>query len=97
MNLLQHAVFTKLADHTTAGTADVTSAILDMAGYQGVVFVTSLSVANANNYLVVQQDIDPAGGTMADLADSKVVSGASDEDLDSAKSPGRPCGTCASS
>jgi hypothetical protein len=80
-NFLQGCQITKVADHTGAGTDPVVSAIVDMKGYTGVVFVTSLGTANAGNYITAQQDTDPAGGTMADLLGTKVTSGSTDEDL----------------
>ena len=63
----------------TAGTTEVLSDIIDMAGFEGVVFRTRFGTANADNYIKVKQDDDPAGGTMADLLGTKVTSGASDE------------------
>lgn len=63
----------------TAATTEVTSDIIDTAGFEGVVFVTCFATANAGNYIKVQQDTVAAGTTMADLAGTKVASGASDE------------------
>ena len=63
----------------TAATTEVLSDIIDMAGFEGVVFRTRFGTANAGNYIKVKQDDDPAGGTMADLLGTKVTSGASDE------------------
>ena len=76
-----HVKLTKVADHAVAGTDPVASAILDMAGFRGVVFFTSVGTANAGNYITVQQDDVNATGGMADLLGSKVTSGSSDEDL----------------
>ena len=80
-NFLNHVKLTKVADHSVAGTDPVASAILDMAGFRGVVFFTSVGTANAGNYITVQQDDVNATGGMADLLGSKVTSGSSDEDL----------------
>lgn len=80
-NLLNDAQFTKVADHTAAGTDPVVSAIVDMAGFTGVVFLTSVGTANAGNFISVQQDDVNAAGGMADLAGTKLISGSSDEDL----------------
>ncbi len=71
----------KIADHSTAATSDVTSAIVDTAGYAGVLFITSFGTAAANNTLKAQQDTDVAGATMADLLGTSVASGTSDEDV----------------
>lgn len=80
-NFLQGAILTKVADHSAAGTDAVTSAIVDMKGFAGAVFFTSFGTAAANNTLKVQQDTDPAGGTMADLTGTAVSAGTSDEDV----------------
>lgn len=80
-NIMPWIKLTKVADHTTAGTSDVTSSIINMAGWENCVFFTSLGTAAANNNIKVQQDDDPAGGTMADLVGTKTGNGASDEDL----------------
>ena len=63
----------------SAATTEVLSDIIDMAGFEGVVFRTRFGTANAGNYIKVKQDTDAAGGTMTDLAGTKVTSGASDE------------------
>lgn len=80
-NFLNGNKLVKIADHTANGTSDVTSAIVDTAGYRGVVFHTSLSTANASNGLVVQQNTANQTTGMADLAGTAVSSGTSDEDL----------------
>lgn len=73
--------FVKLADHTAAGTADVTGASVDMAedgGYDGVVFFTSFSVAAADNSLKAQQSSDDAvADAYSDLEGTGVVTGTS--------------------
>jgi hypothetical protein len=80
-NFLQGALLTKVADHSAAATDPIESAIVDLAGFTGVVFFTSFGTAAANNYLTVQQDDLNAAGGMADLLGSKVASGTSDEDV----------------
>lgn len=81
MNLSKNAKFTKLADHTTAGTDNVVSTILDMQGFDGVVFLTSFGTANAGNYIYVDTGTDASLTDAANLAGSKVTSGSSDEDV----------------
>lgn len=81
LNFMTGHKLTKVADHTTAGTTDVESAILDMAGYEGVVFFTSYGTAASNNILKVQQDDANGAGGMADLLGTGVASGSSDEDV----------------
>lgn len=71
----------KVADHTANGTSDVTSAIVDAAGFQSVVFFTSLSTANATNTMKVQQNTANQTTGMADLEGTSVTSGSSDEDI----------------
>lgn len=80
-NFLNKTKLVKIADHTAAGTSAVTSEIVDTAGYQGVVFCTSVSTANATNSIKVQQNTANQTTGMADLAGTSVVSGSSDEDL----------------
>lgn len=63
----------------TAATDAVESDIIDMAGFEGVLFLTRFATANAGNYIKAQQDSDSAGGSMADLEGTKVASGTSDE------------------
>ncbi len=65
----------------SAATSAVTSDIIDMAGFEGVLFLTRFGTANAGNYVKAQQDTDSAGGTMEDLEDTKVTSGTSDEGI----------------
>lgn len=71
----------KVKDHSTAATSAVTSDIVDTAGYERVTFLTSFGTAAADNTVKIQQDTDSAGGTMADLEGTSVVSGTSDEDV----------------
>jgi hypothetical protein len=80
-NFLQGAKLVKVSDHTAAGTTDVTSSIVDTAGYRGVVFFTSVSTANATNTIKVQQNTANQTTGMADLLGTSVTSGSSDEDL----------------
>jgi len=75
--LNENVKITKIKDHSAAGTAPITSDELDMLGYDGVIFLTSLSVANAGNYMTMGQ-----GATSAEAPTVATVnSGSSDEDL----------------
>lgn len=76
----------KVKDHSAAGTSPITSLSVDMetagvvAGgpWDGVVFFTSLSVANAGNYMTMgHSDADSAYAPTVAV----VNSGTSDEDL----------------
>jgi hypothetical protein len=51
-----------------------------MAGYEGVLFLTSFGTAAANNTLLASQDV-ASGGSFTDLAGTSVASGTSDEDV----------------
>lgn len=80
-NFLSKCKLVKVSDHTAAGTSDVTSSIVDTAGYRGVVFFTSVSTANSTNTIKVQQNTANQTTGMADLVGTSVTSGSSDEDL----------------
>jgi hypothetical protein len=79
-NFLNGNKLVKVADHSAAATSDVTSSIVDTAGYQGVVFVTSFGTANATTVKVQQNTANQTTG-MADLEGTSVTSGSSDEDV----------------
>lgn len=81
-NLLSRCKLVKVADHTANGTSAVTSSIVDTAGYQGVVFFTSVSTAAADVSLKVQQNTANETTGMADLEGTSVVSGASPSNED---------------
>lgn len=83
MNLMANTKLVKVKDHSTAGTSDVESDIVDTSGYEGVVFFTSLGTAAADNLIRVQQNTINSTSGMADLLGSGVTSGASpsNEDL----------------
>ena len=76
--LTSNLKITKLADHAAANTTDVTSAELDMAGFDGVVFLTSFGTAAANNLVTVHA----AATSGAEAATTTTCgSGTSDEDV----------------
>jgi hypothetical protein len=80
-NFLSRQKLVKLQDHTAAGTSELTTAIIDTAGYQGVVIFTSVSTANATNSMKIQQNTANQTTGMADLTGTSIASGSSDEDL----------------
>jgi hypothetical protein len=80
-NFLSRNYLVKVKDHSAASTDAVESAIVDTAGYEGVVFFTSLGTANATNFIKVQQSATNATDDMTDLTGTKVGSGTTDEDL----------------
>ncbi|HLO41018.1 MAG TPA: hypothetical protein VK176_08345 [Phycisphaerales bacterium] len=67
-----------IAPQTSGGT-EVEGTILDMQGYEGVIFVNYLGTPNAGNYLQAKQGNQSNMGDAQTLAGSKVTSGASDE------------------
>jgi len=58
---------------TATGTTTINSAEVDTAGYDGVIFVTSLGTANAGNGHKVQQDTVTGMAGAADLLGSQVL------------------------
>lgn len=79
--LSENVKITKVSDAAGANTTDVTSAEVDMTGFEGVIFITSYGTAAANNLMHVEQDTVTGMGSAADLAGGEVdLSGASDED-----------------
>lgn len=80
-NFLSRVKLIKVKDHSAASTAAVESDIVDTAGYEGVVFFTSLGTANATNTIKVQQSATNATDDMTDLTGTSVASGSSDEDV----------------
>lgn len=68
--LLGDVKITKLNDATVAGVTAINSAVVDMAGYDGVVFLTSTGtvLATGTATVKVQQDTAVGMGAAADLA-----------------------------
>jgi len=78
--LSENCKITKVADPTAASTDDVESASVDMDGWDGVLFLTSLGTPAADNTAHAEQSADDS--TFNDLEDSEItLGGASDEDL----------------
>lgn len=71
--------FTKVTDHTAAGTSAVNSGSVDMAGWDGVVFLTSFGTAATDNSVNLAQSSDDS--TFTDLEGTKTGATASDEDV----------------
>lgn len=68
-HLLEEIKITKLNDATAAGTSTINSAVVDMAGFDGVVFLTSTGtvLATGTATVKVQQDTAVGMGAAADL------------------------------
>lgn len=74
MQLSKETKLTKIkSGQTTAGTA-VVSDVIDMAGFEGVLFFGSIATVNAGNFASVQTG-DVSGTVTTDLAGTKVVPG----------------------
>lgn len=73
-NLLKDVKITRVMNAVAAGTTDQNSSILDMQGFEGVMFIASFGTLTATQVTSIkaQQDTDSAGGTMADLAGTAV-------------------------
>lgn len=81
MNLFKNVKITKVKDYSSDATGAVTSDVVDMQNYDGVVFFTTFAVANNDNYLKAQQDENDAVGfgDPEDLAGSKVVAASTND------------------
>lgn len=86
--LNEHVKITKVKDHSAAGTSPITSDELDMTGYDGVVFLTSLSVPHsANNYMTFGQGLTTGAEAVTVAHVHSVTSGAADMVLDVQPTP----------
>lgn len=73
---------TKVSDVAASGTDAVEGTAVDMAGYDGVLFLSSIGTAAANNSMHAEQSSDAAvADAYADIAGSEVDVATSDEDL----------------
>lgn len=76
--LTDNVKITKVADHTAAGTSDVTSSSVDMAGWDGVVFLTSVGTAASGNIVTLHSSSDDSNFS---ATTALKTSGSSDEDV----------------
>jgi len=79
-HLSDNIKITKVKDHSAAGTSPITSDEIDMAGYEGVIFITSFSVANAGN-LVTFGDGLTTGSQAPTVAHVHTTGGTTEEDV----------------
>jgi hypothetical protein len=77
MQLSAGVKITKVEELTANGTSAIESASVDMSGYEGVLFITNIITAAANNTIKASQSSDDS--TFADLLGTSVASGTSDE------------------
>jgi len=75
MNLSQNVKFTRVMDAVAAGKAANSGDILDMSGFEGVVFVCALGAVTDDSVVTMkaQQDDVNASGGMADLTGATVT------------------------
>lgn len=73
------ALITSALATTTAGTTTVTGTTIDMANFEGVLFIAKFGTAAANNTLHGEQGADSGLSDAADLLATETVGGASDE------------------
>jgi hypothetical protein len=73
-NLSKAGKITRVINGTAAGTTDISGTVLDMKGYDSVMFVALFGALTATQVtlLKVQQGQQAGGGDMADLKDSAV-------------------------
>ena len=81
-NLSGMVKITKVKDPTTAAASSIVeSDVLDMAGYEGVVFFTSYGTAAADNTIKLKASTSNSTATMGDITGSSVAVASSDEDV----------------
>jgi len=74
--LMNNVKITLVKAAQTAGTNCVTTEIIDMAGFEGVVFFGTIAIAGYGNFIYAQQDDDPAMKTGDILVGSQVTAAA---------------------
>jgi len=73
VNLSNGVKITKVAAAAAAGTTVVNGTALDMSGYEGVIFFTTIATANAGNIFKAQIGEQANGSDAADLEGTAVV------------------------
>lgn len=81
MNLSKHVKVTKVSATVAAGTSAVNGTVIDMQGFEGVMFVASVGTAAADNGIKAQQGQQSNLSDAADLASTQVLSDATQTDL----------------
>lgn len=79
MNLSNQVKISEAAATTAAGTTEVDGAAINMAGFDGVLFVAKFGTAAAGNQIQAQQATDSGFSDAADLLGTLTTTGASDE------------------
>ena len=81
MELAQHIAISQAANAAAAATSAVESSIIDTANYDGVIFVTTVAVANAGNNVTLQHNTANATSGMAAIAGAAVVIAANNQQV----------------
>lgn len=79
MNLSKNIKITKIKAGQSTATTEVVSDVVDMQGYEGVIFITTIGSANAGNYLKAKQDKAASMSDGVDLAGKKIVATAANQ------------------
>lgn len=79
MQLSNEVKIRKVAAAAASAGTEVISSVVDMTGYDGVMFVATIATANAGNYLKAQSGTNATVTDAADLAGTKVVATANAE------------------
>lgn len=75
MNLSENCkVVLAKAGQATATTAVATD-VIDMSGYREIMFIGSIATKDAANFVNLQEDSTSTGGTLEDLAGTKMAAG----------------------
>lgn len=80
MNISKETKIVKVLGPTATGTTTINTSVVDMQGYDGVIFLGSIGTAAANNGMKAQQGAQSNLSDAADLAGS-LAGGASATDL----------------
>lgn len=76
MSLCKNVKITMVKASAASADTEVISDVVDMQGYDGVMFFTTIATANAGNYMKAQQAAVSAMTNAVDLAAQKVVAAA---------------------
>jgi len=73
MNLIKNVLVTNVLNLTSAGSTDTEANVLDMKGYEGVLFIANFATNNTSTMkgLHVQAGSSSGGGDAVDIADSE--------------------------
>lgn len=73
INILNDCKLRKVADQAVSAGTDVEGAVVDMSGFENVLFFVKIATSNAANFIKVQQGDEDDLSDAADLEGSAVV------------------------